>query len=89
MPYTNIVEKLVKTIKIPNPGEIQLDPHTDEWDVNFIRWKRKTPYIVDDKYLVIISSVWEDSPDSAARRGYMMRMQEGGQHCEVEVRALT
>ncbi len=86
-PLATIAKKLVDSVKVTSSTEIELLLHSEEWHVNLIRRKRKTPYIIDDKFLVIVSSVWEYSvkgTESAPTK--VVSTQECEEHREIEVR---
>ena len=59
------VRHLVDTVSLTDPeqGTISLVPKTEAWSVHFIRHKKRETYVMDDKYIVTISSIRECTPD--------------------------
>ena len=57
----HIVNDLVRTLSLSNPNDctIGLVPRTKNWNVNFIRHKKKHTYALGDKYMVTVSSIRE------------------------------
>lgn len=92
--HDTIVKKMVETIKFPSLELIEFVPHTEEWHVNLIRHKKKVSYVLDKKYLVVISSVTEHSvsrpPASSTEHPHTqtVNLQACREHHEVEVRMM-
>ena len=55
------IQKLFKTLTMPNPETLECVPRTDEWVINFIRHKRRETFFLDEKYMVTVTEVKERS----------------------------
>jgi len=53
------IQKLLRTITMPNPETLAFIPHTDEWVIDFIRHKRRETFFLDEKYMVTVTEVKE------------------------------
>ena len=56
-----IVQRLLSTVSLSDPdkGTITLSARTEDWNVNFIRHKKRESYSVDDKYSVTVTAIRE------------------------------
>ena len=51
-PLFEIVQRLLENITIQSPQTLQLKPCTEQWNVHFIRHKKRRTYVTDGKYMV-------------------------------------
>ena len=60
-PEYKLVEQLMKTLSLsdPNEGIISLVARAQDWNVNFIRHKKRETYNIDDKYIVTVTDIRE------------------------------
>ena len=64
-PQYNTVNRLIRTLTLSSPDDctITFVPKTEEWNVDFIRHKKRCTYVLDDKYMVTVSSIRECKVD--------------------------
>ena len=90
-PTDKIISELLKTLTFLEPGTLTLIPCTDDWTVEFIRYKKRTAYIIDDKYMVTVTAVqeyrtaWEKLPNLESVTVKFEDNPELTEHFEVEV----
>ena len=55
------VNNLIRTLTLSNPNDstISFVPRTENWNVHFIRHKKRHTYVLEDKYMVTISLIRE------------------------------
>ena len=55
------VNNLIRTLTLSSPDDctIGLVPRTENWNVHFIRHKKRHTYVLEDKYMVTISLIRE------------------------------
>ena len=60
-PEYEVVKSLLETVSLSNPDEatISLVTRSEDWNVNFIRHKKKEAFRVDDKHLVSVTNIRE------------------------------
>ena len=60
-PQYSTVNHLIRTLTLSSPDNdtISFVPKTEEWNVDFIRHKKRHTYVLDDKYMVTVSSIRE------------------------------
>jgi len=75
---------------MPKPGTLKFIPRADEWNVNFIRYKRRETFFLDEKYMVTVTTVKEHCVDwREMRSGESVDVAPENYekpHMEVEVR---
>ena len=91
-PSDGVVPQLVKTLAFSEPGTLTLVPCTNEWTIEFIRHKKRTAYVLEDKYMVTVTAIKEYRTDwENLERGEMVTVKFEDdpkliEHFEVEVR---
>ena len=60
-PEYEVVKSLLETVSLSNPDKatITLVTRSEDWNVNFIRHKKKEAFRVDDKHLVSVTNIRE------------------------------
>ena len=55
------VNSLIRTLTLSSPDDctISLVPRTENWNVHFIRHKKRHTYVLEDKYMVTVSLIRE------------------------------
>ena len=88
-PEYEVVKRLLKTVSLPNPDEatISLVTRSENWNVNFIRHKKKEAFHVDEKYLVSVTHIRECQFEKEPSNEYVSITPDryNDEHIEVEV----
>lgn len=90
-PEYEVVKRLVESISLTNPDEatISILIRSEDWNVNFIRHKKKEAFRVDDRHLVTVTNVREcqlekeSSDERSITPGFYRE-----KHIEVEVKII-
>ena len=87
-PLYAVVREAVSRIAFPSRHRVRFQPRTSRWNVNLIRHKQKTTYIMDGGgFAVTVATVSEHSFDAKNDEAveFDMRMEAKKTHAEVEV----
>ena len=82
----------MKILAFSEPGTLSLIPCADEWTIEFIRHKKRTAYVLEDKYMVTVTAIREYRTEwEKLEKGEMVTVKfednpELLEHFEVEVR---
>ena len=83
-PLFGVVREMVGRISFLPHHKVRIQPKTSRWSVHLIRHKKKTTYVVDDKYAVTVADVSEHSFDVRGNEAVEFDLRKEG-HAEVEV----
>ena len=86
-PLFDIVQRLLENITIQSPQTLQLKPCTEQWNVHFIRHKKRRTYVTDGKYMVTKTIVGEYAVRKNIAKDTIItvRPEDYKEHVEVEV----
>ena len=89
-PLFGVTQRMLREVSFSEPGTLRLIPCTEEWNINFIRHKKRTPYVLEGKYLTTVSCVGEYTVGMKHPkwRPITIKLQDCTKHTEVEVRVL-
>ena len=82
------VDRLLQNLTIPKPGLLEFTPCTDDWTVEFIRHKKRTAYVIDNKCMVTITAIQEYRTDwekLLKGQAVTVNFNDISEHFEVEV----
>ena len=83
-----IANRLLQSLTLLKPGTLEFIPCTNDWNVEFIRHKKRTAYVIDDKYMVTITAIQEYRTDwekLAKGQAVTVNFDHLAEHSEVEV----
>ena len=87
-PLYGVAHRLFQSLRIAKPGTLEFIPCADDWNVEFIRHKKRTAYVIDDECMVTITAIqeyrtdWEKLPKGKA---VTVNFNDFPEHIEVEV----
>ena len=89
-PLSGVTQRMLTEVSFSEPGTLRLIPCTKEWNVNFIRHKKRTSYVLDEKYITTVSSVDEYTVDMKHPKWkpITIKPEDYSNHTEVEVRSV-
>ena len=89
-PEYEVVKHLLETVSLSNPDDatISLVTRSENWNVNFIRHKKKEAFHVDDKHLVSVTNIRECQFEKESSEKYVSITPDryNKEHIEVEVK---
>ena len=89
-PEYEMMKSLLETISLSNPDEatISLVTRSEDWNVNFIRHKKKEAFFLDDKHLVSVTNIRECQFEKELSDEYVSITSDRycDEHIEVEVK---
>ena len=85
-PQLSVVQEVLKTLTFSKSESFTVIPFTTNWTIHFIRYKKKRSYILDEKYLITVTSIKNTKPNQILE-GQQITIDLGDvpEHTEVEV----
>ena len=84
-PLHAVVREMVGTLSFP-AHNLKIRPKMARWNIHSARYKRKTTFLLDDRYAVTVTSMSEHTFD--VEKGQAVVLDLGvGRHTQVEVSA--
>ena len=83
-PLHAVVREMVGTLSFPARHLIHLQPKTARWNIHVVRYKKKTTYVLDDRFAATVCSMSEHRCDVEKGRVFELDLRTE-QHTQVEV----